>query len=104
MALAAILHRRLLLGAAVLSLLAMAGAATTLVTTTTQAQSPNDALCAQQDAEPDAAETAGPDTDNIERECGDQNAQDDGKESGETAEQGGREPVGSPEARTGSGQ
>ncbi len=104
MILAAILHRRLLLGAAVLSLLAMAGAATTLATTTTQAQSTNDALCAQQDAEPDGAEVEGPDTDNIELECGDQNAQDDGKESGETAEQGERESAGSPEAATGSGQ
>ena len=82
----------------------MAGAATTLVTTTTQAQSPNDALCAQQATEPDAAEVAGPDTDSIELECGDQNAQDDGKESGETAERGERESGETPAARTGSGQ
>lgn len=104
MTLAAILQRRLFLGAAALSLLAMAGAATTLVTSSAQAQSPNDALCAQQDAEPDGAETAGPDTDNIDLQCGDQNAQDDGKESGETAEQGERESASAPEARTGSGQ
>lgn len=103
MALAAILHRRLFIGAASLSLLAMAGAATTLATTNTQAQSPNDALCAQQDAEPDEAE-AGPDTDNIELECGDQNEQDDGLESGETAEQGEREASDSQATRTASGQ
>lgn len=104
MALAAILHRRLVIGAAVLSLLAMAGAATTLATTRTQAQSPNDALCAQQDAEPDGAEAKGPDTDNIELECGDQNAQDDGKESGETAEPGERESADSLATQTASGQ
>ena len=91
MALAAILHRRLFIGAAVLSLLAMAGAATTLATPNTHAQSSNDALCAQQDAEPDGAETASPDSDNVELECGDQNSQDDRKDFGETAAPGERE-------------
>lgn len=104
MALAAILHRRLFIGAAVLSLLAMAGAATTLATPNTHAQSSNDALCAQQDAEPDGAEAGGPDTDNVELECGDQNSQDDSKESGETAEQGEREASDSQATRTASGQ
>jgi hypothetical protein len=82
----------------------MAGAATTIATTTTQAQSPNDALCAQQDAEPDGGEVEGPDNDNIELQCGDQTAQDDGKESGETAEQSERESAGAPEAAAGSGR
>jgi hypothetical protein len=104
MALAAILHRRLVIGAAALSLLAMAGAATTLATTNTQAQSPNDALCAQQDAEPDSAEAEGPDTDNVELECGDQNEQDDGQEAGETAEQGERESDVSPASIPAAGQ
>lgn len=105
MALAASLHRRLVIGAAALSLLAMAGAATTLATTNTQAQSPtNDALCAQQDAEPDGVEAEGPDTDNIELECGDQNEQDDGQEAGETAEQGERESDVSPASIPAAGQ
>lgn len=100
MTIQAILHRRLFVGAAVLSLLAMAGAATTMATTSTHAQSSTDASCAQQDAEPDGAETTGPDTDNIELECGDQDAQDDGRESSETAEEGEREPAGAPAGQT----
>jgi hypothetical protein len=104
MTLGLILQRRLFLGVAVLSLLAMAGAATTFATTSTHAQSSNDALCAQQDAEPDSAETAGPDTDNIDLQCGDQNAQDDSKESDDTSEQVRPESAGASAAQTGPGQ
>ena len=80
-----ILSRRLLLGTGLLSILALAGGVTTLATTQTQAQSPVDATCAQQDLEPDGAEVKGPDTDNVELECGDQNESNDGPEASEPA-------------------
>ncbi|MCZ2108594.1 MAG: hypothetical protein LC118_03355 [Dehalococcoidia bacterium] len=72
------LHRRLLLGVAAFSLLALAGTATTLATTSSHAQSPTptDAACAQQDAVPDAADPSGPDTDTIDLQCGDQSGVD----------------------------
>lgn len=76
----------MLIGTGVLSLLALAGGVTTLATTRTQAQSPNDLACAQQDQQPDGSEAEGPDTDNVELECGDQNetaGSSDASESGE---------------------
>lgn len=72
MTLSAILHRRLFLGVAALALLAIAGTVTTLATTPSHAQSANDAACAQEDAQPDRQEPAGPDTDTADVQCGDQ--------------------------------
>lgn len=93
MALAAALHRRFVLGAATLSLLAMAGLASTFAATSTQAQSPTppDPLCAQQDAVPGGAEAAGPDTDNVQLHCGDQGGSQ--AEGPDTAESGAPDPV-----------
>ena len=86
MTLSSILHRRLFLGVALLSLLAMAGAFTTLATRSTQARSTDNAACAQQDVEPEGTEVEGPDTDTVELECGDQNEAADANEAAEAAE------------------
>ncbi len=92
MTLSTLLHRRLFVGAAVLSLLAMAGAATTFATTSSHAQSstPNTAVCAQQDAEPDGSKPEGPDTDTADVQCGDQTGSDaEGADSADEKESAG---------------
>ncbi len=89
MTLAAILHRRLFLGVAAFSLLAMAAAATTLATTSSHAltPTPSTAACTQQDAQADGTEAVGPDTDNADVQCGDQTGVDvPGAESTEAKE------------------
>lgn len=85
---AAILHRRLLLGAALLSLFALAGAGVTLATQSSHAQTPapNNAACAQQDAEPDGSEPSGSDTDSVELQCGDQTEEASGSETADGTE------------------
>lgn len=77
------LTNRLTLGIAALALLAIAATTTTLATRPSHAAGgATDAACAQQDAQPDGAEAVGPDTDNADVQCGDQNGADDENASG----------------------